>query len=61
MKVKELIEKLSKLDQDRDIWIGYDYPHQVDKPDFVEMDECRINHLGEETRLKIGDYIHFAE
>ena len=33
MKVKELIEQLSNLDQERDIFIGYDYPHDVQEPD----------------------------
>lgn len=62
MKVKELIEQLSKLDQERDIWIGYDYPYDVQEPYFVEFER---RHLGKyhpnEDRLKFGDYIHFAE
>lgn len=46
MKVKELIEQLSKLDQERDIFIGYDYPHDVQEPDFREFtwdDMCPYN------------------
>lgn len=62
MKVRELIEQLSKLDQERDIWIGYDYPYDVQKPDFVKFGR---QYLGKyhpnEDRLKFGDYIHFAE
>ena len=62
MKVKELIEHLSKLDQERDIWIGYDYPHDVQEPYFKEFtwDDMSPYHPVED-RLRIGDYIHFAE
>lgn len=61
MKVKELIEQLSKLDQERDIFIGYDYPHDVQEPNFVQFyPEDRL-FIDSETRLKKGDYIHYAE
>ena len=63
MKVKERREQLSKLDQDRDIWIGYDYPHDVQEPDFRTFEESDISdYFGDkEGRIKVGDYIHFAE
>jgi len=63
MKVKELLEILSQLDQERDIWIGYDYPHDVQVPNFVtfEWEHYRWKFHPVETRLRNGDYIHFAE
>ena len=66
MKVKELIEKLSKLDPERDIWVGYDYPYDVQEPDFREytkddMSEYFYRGKDKEDRIKIGDYMHFAE
>lgn len=61
MKVKELIEKLSKLDQERDIWIGYDYPHAVQEPDFEPFIWDGSIYTRNETRIKEGDYIHYAE
>lgn len=62
MKVKELIEQLSKFDQNRDIFIGYDYPYDVQEPQFVPFDpeEC-FYFPRDEKRLKEGDYIHYAE
>lgn len=61
MKVKELIEQLSKLDQERDIFIGYDYPHDVQEPDFEPFDPNPRLFSNTETRIKVGDYIHYAE
>lgn len=63
MKVKELIEQLSKLDQERDIFIGYDYPHDVQEPDFrtFKEDDILDYFWDKEDRIKVGDYIHFAE
>lgn len=61
MKVRELIAQLNKLDPERDIWIGYDYPHEVQKPDFVLYDRAEYHFCENETRLKEGDYIHYAE
>ena len=62
MKVKELIEQLSKLDQERDIFIGYDYPHDVQEPNFEPFDPDLYNLFSNtETRIKMGDYIHYAE
>ena len=63
MKVKELIERLSKLDQERDIFIGYDYPYDVQEPDFRTFNEFDISDdFGDkEHRIKVRDYIHFAE
>lgn len=61
MKVKELIDQLSKLDQERDIFIGYDYPHDVQEPDFEQFHPEDCLFIDNETRLKEGDYIHYAE
>lgn len=61
MKVKELIEQLSKLDQERDIFIGYDYPHDVQEPVFEPFEPDQGLFSNTETRIKVGDYIHYAE
>lgn len=62
MKVKELIEKLSKLDQERDIWIGYDYPHDVQEPRFVAFTKFDLTkYHPTEDRMRFGDYIHYAK
>lgn len=61
MKVKELIEQLSKLDQERDIYIGYDYPHDVQEPNFILYEPYESSFFCLETRIKEGDYIHYAE
>ena len=58
MKVKELIEQLQKLDQDKGIWIIYD-TFQPIKP---EVDEEVINeedaeyYRRYEEDCKVGDY-----
>ena len=58
MKVKELIEQLQKLDQDKGIWIIYD-TFQPIKP---EVDEEVINeedaeyYRRYEEDVKVGDY-----
>ena len=59
MKVKELIEQLSKLDQERDVFIGYNYPYDVQEPDFEPFDPQGL-FSNTETRIKEGDYIHYA-
>ena len=61
MKVKELIERLSRLDQERDIFIGYDYPHGVQVPEFEIFHFERSIFSRNEDRIKDGDYIHYAE
>lgn len=62
MKVRDLINRLRKLDPEREIWIGYDFPHDVQEPDFVEYGLDDIpSFLKNEIKIKLGDYIHFAE
>lgn len=56
MKVKELIEELKKLDQEKGIWILYDHFAIFEAiPDDVADEECesRFNHIG----VELGDYI----
>lgn len=53
MKVKELIEQLQKLDQERNIWIYYDM-FAAQEPSFIECDE------DENDEIKAGDYVHEA-
>ena len=64
MKVKELIEKLGKHDQERDIWIGYDYPHAVQEPTFEVFTDEEVERWSVrygKPRIKQGDYIHYAQ
>lgn len=57
MKVKELIEELKKLDQEKGIWIAYDYPYAMLEPvpDMIADEEC----VGwfKEKGVEEGDYI----
>lgn len=57
MKVKELIEQLQKLDQERNIWVRYDgvyfYAPTIDKDN---VDEWEAKEYGEEQGIKEGDY-----
>ena len=55
MKVKELIELLRTLDQEREIWVLYDmnYPQE---PNFEEATEA-VEGDNERT-IKVGDYVH---
>lgn len=56
MEVKELIEQLQKLDQERNIWVRYDgvyfYAPIVDKD---TVDECDAKEYSEQG-IKEGDY-----
>ena len=57
MKVKELIEELSKLDPERNIWIIYDgyYPMEPDVDSYVlEEDVDRYKEYDKD--VEIGDY-----
>lgn len=56
MKVKELIEELSKLDQEKGIWIEYDGFAYFDAvPDAIADEEFMKYYNGD--RVKEGDYI----
>lgn len=62
MKVKELIERLSKLDPERNIWIGYDFPFDIQEPMFEEYSgETREIGYINPMEIENGDYIHCAE
>lgn len=52
MKVKELVEQLLKLDQEKDIWVLYDclYPQIPGFEPSKEDLKC----------IKAGDYVHNA-
>lgn len=53
MKVKELIEELKKLDQDKGIWVLYDgFREFPPLPNYLADDE--YGNVGE---VQIGDYI----
>lgn len=53
MKVKELIEELQKLDQERNIWQFYDFPYACWEPEVDEVSECEAECL---PNLNVGDY-----
>lgn len=56
MKVKELIEELKKLDQEKGIWIEYDGFAIFDAvPDAIADEEFMKYYNGD--RVKEGDYI----
>lgn len=57
MKVKELIEELKKLDQEKGIWIAYDYPYAMFEPvpDKIADEECV--ECFKEKGVEEGDYI----
>ena len=56
MKVKELIENLSKLDPDKGIWILYDYYALCEIVPDSEADEEDVEQFGIHG-MKLGDYI----
>lgn len=61
MKVKELIEELNKLDQDKGIWIAYDYPCRMydPVPDMTADEECA--ELFKKIGVEEGDYIIYVD
>lgn len=56
MKVKELIESLSKLDPEKNIWILYDYYALLDIVPNKEADEEDVEQFGI-NGMKLGDYV----
>lgn len=55
MKVRDLIEQLSKLNQDTDIWVMYDYCYALDVDvDVATADEVEYVH---KHKIKEGDYV----
>lgn len=60
MKVKELIERLQKFDQEKHIWVFYDYD-AMQEPDFRPYDASDIESYGDKAKgLNEGDYVHEA-
>lgn len=63
MKVKELIEELKKLDQDRGIWVVYDSGYAVFSPvpDGTVQDKYDVEaYQNKAPELESGDYIIIA-
>ncbi len=59
MKVKELIEQLQKLDQEKGIWIIYDsfQPLKPEVDDVVQTEEDAEYFRRYENDVKVGDYV----
>lgn len=55
MKVRDLIEQLSKLNQDTDIWVMYDYCYALDVD--VEVATAEEVEYVSKHKIKEGDYI----
>ena len=59
MKVKELIEQLEKLDQEKQVWIFYDYPYAVLAPTIDGIaDDHDVNILWSKGVKKCDYYIN---
>ena len=56
MKVKELIEQLQQLDENKDIWVLYDC-YAAQEPSFEPVKSYYVETVDE---LKEGDYVHYA-
>ena len=57
MKVKEFIEQLQSLDQDRDIWIVYDSGYTASHPNIEIEKEGFTEIIDRGNEVKKGDYI----
>ena len=59
MKVKELIEQLKKLDQEKGIWIIYDsfQPLKPEVDDVVRTEEDAEYFRRYENDVSVGDYV----
>jgi hypothetical protein len=53
MKVKDLVEQLQKLDQEKNIWVLYDLCYSQE-PCFTKYEE------DENDEIEAGDYVHEA-
>ena len=55
-----MIEQLQKLDQEKQIWVFYDY-YAMQEPDFRPYDASDIESYGDKAKgLNEGDYVHEA-
>lgn len=62
MKVRELIEELQKLDQDKNIWLMYDPPYAICEPDITHLigDNSEYACMYDRDGVKEGDYAMIA-
>lgn len=56
MKVKEFIERLQALDQDKDIWIVYDSGYTANTPKIEIEKEWFTEMIDRGNEVKKGDY-----
>jgi len=56
MTVKELIEQLQELEQDRNIWIFYDYPYAAIEPEITDQASKDAARIFDVEGVKEGDY-----
>lgn len=57
MKVKEFIEQLQQLDQEKDIWLIYD-TYMVWEPEVEVIKET--DSFGKDKGAEVGDYVMWA-
>ena len=62
MKVREFVEELLKLDQERDIWQMYDPPYAVDEPEVRHLvgEDADYAAMYSDRGVKEGDYAMIA-
>ena len=60
MKVKELIAELQKLDQEKNIWVFYDYPCDAFEPLIDGQATKKDERVFKSEGVKEGDYIIYA-
>ena len=57
MTVKEYIEYLKTLDQNKGIWVAYDFPYSMFSPTYdIQAGEEHVKEFGD-IGVKEGDYI----
>ena len=63
MTVKEFIEELKKLDQDKPIWIMYDPPFAVFEPEITHLvgDDAYFAEMFSGEGIEEGDYAIIAD
>lgn len=58
MTVAQFIEELKKLEQERGIWVAYDFPYAMFEPmPDARADKYHVNIYGDELGVKEGDYV----
>lgn len=62
MKVKDFIEELKKLDQEKNIWLMYDPPYSVGEPEVDHLidDNSDYAKMFSDREVKKGDYAIIA-